>query len=73
MENKNVKVFSRIIKSNEKRLLDGDVLSILLHDGYLTVFNEIDNEGKNKTVTLIDKFDYQLDLSTDELININSK
>lgn len=65
--NEKIMTFSRIIKSNEQRLKNGEVLSVLLADGFLTIYNEQNDKGNNRIVTLVDQFDYHIDLSVNEL------
>lgn len=69
---KNVKLsqFMRFIKVNRDRLSNGEVLNILVNDGYLVIYNEYNSLTKEtKTVTLINNFDVKLDLNITDLAN----
>lgn len=72
LENNTVASFLRLIHSNQYRLVQGERLKILLKDGYLTIYNEIDESTKEtKTITLINEFDFSLNLSVSDLIQNN--
>ncbi|ANU28580.1 hypothetical protein [Planococcus versutus] len=67
----NVKLeqLDRYLLTRENRLNAGDVLTVKLIDGMLTVYKEKDLEsGKKKHVTLVEKFDDQLDMTIKDLL-----
>lgn len=67
--NEKVALLDRYLLSRDERLEAGEVLTVKLNDGLLTAFKEEDPETKEKrTVTLVEKFDGQLDLSVEDLI-----
>lgn len=67
--NEKVALLDRYLLSRDERLESGEVLTVKLNDGLLTAFKEEDPETKEKrTVTLVEKFDDQLDLSVEDLI-----
>lgn len=67
----NVKLeqLDRYLLTRENRLNAGDVLTVKLIDGMLTVYTEEDLEsGKKKHMTLVEKFDDQLDMTIEDLL-----
>lgn len=67
--NEKIAMLDRYLISQNSRLESGEILSVKLNDGVLTIFKELDEEtGKKKTVTLIEEFDAKLDLTIDDLI-----
>ena len=55
--------------SREDRLEAGDVLTVKLLDGLLTVYKEEDSEtGKKKRITLVEEFDDHLDFEVQDLL-----
>lgn len=67
--NEKVALLDRYLLSRDERLELGEVLTVKLNDGLLTAFKEEDPETKEKrTVTLVEKFDDQLDLSVEDLM-----
>lgn len=67
----NVKLeqLDRYLLTRENRLNAGDVLTVKLIDGMLTVYKEEDLEnGKKRHVTLVEKFDDQLDMTIEDLL-----
>lgn len=60
------------IKKNQPLLEKGEVLSILLLDGYVTIYNEVDKESESKqhTITLVDTCDIHFDCEISELIKV---
>ncbi|MCZ2260786.1 hypothetical protein [Sporosarcina sp. G11-34] len=67
--NEKIAMLDRYLISQNSRLESGEILSVKLKDGVLTIFKELDEEtGKKKTVTLIEEFDAKLDLTIDDLI-----
>lgn len=68
--NEKIAMLDRYLISQNSRLESGEILSVKLKDGVLTIFKEVDEEtGKKKTVTLIEEFDAKLDLTIDDLIS----
>lgn len=65
-----LEVFDRYLISQENRLKEGDVLTVALNDGVLTIYKDIDEQGNERTSTLIDQFDAKLNLSINDLIDI---
>lgn len=67
--NEKVALLDRYLLSRDRRLESGEVLTVKLNDGFLTVFKNKNPQTKEKrTVTLIEKFDDRLDLSIEDLI-----
>lgn len=67
--NEKIAMLDRYLISQNSRLESGEILSVKLKDGVLTIFKELDEEtGEKKTVTLIEEFDAKLDLTIDDLI-----
>ena len=67
--NEKLELLDRYLLSRENRLDAGDVLTVKLVDGMLTVYKEEDLEsGEKKQVTLIEKFDDQLDITIEDLL-----
>lgn len=67
--NEKVALLDRYLLSRNERLESGEVLTVKLNDGLLTAFKEEVPETKEKrTVTLVEKFDDQLDLSVEDLV-----
>ncbi|WP_298830078.1 hypothetical protein [uncultured Planococcus sp.] len=67
--NEKLELLDRYLLSCENRLDAGDVLTVKLIDGMLTVYKEEDLEsGEKKQVTLIEKFDDQLDITIEDLL-----
>lgn len=67
--NEKVGLLDRYLLTNKKRLKSGEVLTVKLNDGVLTIYNEQNEKtGDEKTVTFIDRFDEQLDLAIGDLI-----
>lgn len=67
--NQKVALLDRYLISRNERLEFGEVLTVKLKNGLLTAFKEEDPETKEKrTVTLVERFDDQLDLSVEDLI-----
>ena len=60
-------VVARIIETQRVRLERGDVLNIQTTDGFLTVYQD-DTSDTPKTVTLIDKFDFRVNLKVADLL-----
>ena len=59
-----------IIEEKKAILESGEAVTVLLNDAYVTIYNEIDEKTQNqKTVTLIDSWDLNLDFNLAELIN----
>lgn len=59
-----------IIKEKKEVLENGEAVTVLLNDAYVTIYNEIDEKTKNqKTVTLVDSWDLKLEFNLAELIN----
>ncbi|MGM9988808.1 MAG: hypothetical protein ACI35O_16500 [Bacillaceae bacterium] len=72
IENKKLHHFMRILELNKHRLNQGAVINVRLKDGFLTIFNEIDEVTKeSKTITLIDEFDYNVNLTIADLSRTN--
>ena len=63
-----MELLDRYLLSREDRLEAGDVLTVKLTDGMLTVYKEEKPEGGKKVVTLIEQFDDQLDLAVHDLL-----
>ncbi|MEK4649598.1 hypothetical protein MKY22_16950 [Exiguobacterium sp. FSL W8-0210] len=62
-----LRVVARIIETQRVRLERGDVLNIQTTDGFLTVYQD-DTSDTLKTVTLIDKFDFRVNLKIADLL-----
>lgn len=62
-----LRVVARIIETQRVRLERGDVLNIQTTDGFLTVYQD-DTSDNPKTVTLIDKFDFRVNLKVADLL-----
>ncbi|MCT4778344.1 MULTISPECIES: hypothetical protein [Exiguobacterium] len=62
-----LRVVARIIETQRVRLERGDVLNIQTTDGFLTVYQD-DTSDIPKTVTLIDKFDFRVNLKVADLL-----
>lgn len=59
------------IESNRNILEQGEMLSIILNDAYLTIYNEFDKVNNcYKTITLVDPCDIKMDLNLEQLINM---
>ncbi|WP_341963637.1 hypothetical protein NM897_17330 (plasmid) [Planococcus maritimus] len=59
-----------IIKENKTTLENGEAITVLLNDAYVTIYNEIDEKTQNqKTITLVDEWDLKLDFNLAEIIN----
>ncbi|MCP3763730.1 hypothetical protein NLX67_15250 [Domibacillus sp. A3M-37] len=59
----------QFINDNKELLEKGEVLTILLLDGYVTIFNEVDEKtNMEKTVTLVDPCDTHFDCEIAHLI-----
>ena len=64
-----MELLDRYLASREDRLDAGEVLTVKLVDGMLTAYKEENPETEEKKViTLIEKFDDQLDLAVDDLL-----
>ena len=69
-----IAMLDRYIISQKSRLDNGEVLLVQINGGLLKIFNEKDQEGNNKTVSLLEEFDAKLDISiTDLLTKINQE
>jgi hypothetical protein len=67
---KKLEMLHRYLMSREDRLEAGEILTVKLEDGMLTVYKEMDPETEEKkTVTLVETFDDQLDMSVNDLIH----
>lgn len=67
--NEKLELLDRYLLTRENRLNAGDVLTVKLVDGMLTVYKEEDLESeKKKHVTLVEKFDDQLDITIGDLL-----
>ena len=66
--NEKIEQLDRYLLSREDRLDAGEVLTVKLTDGILTVYKEENPDGKKKIVTLIEQFDDQLDLAVHDLL-----
>ena len=62
-----LRVVARIIETQRVRLERGDVLNIQTTDGFLTISQD-DTSDTPKTVTLIDKFDFRVNLKVADLL-----
>ena len=59
-----------IIKEKKEVLENGEAVTVLLNDAYVTIYNEIDEKTQNqKTITLVDSWDLKLEFNLAELIN----
>lgn len=64
-----LELLDRYLRSREERLEAGDVLTVKLLDGLLTVYKEEDSEtGKKKRITLVEEFDDHLDFEVQDLL-----
>ena len=67
--NEKLELLDRYLLSREERLEAGDVLTVKLVDGLLTVYKEEDLEtGKKKRITLVEEFDDHLDFEVQDLL-----
>lgn len=67
--NEKLELLDRYLLTRENRLNAGDVLTVKLVDGMLTVYKEEDLEsGQKRHVTLVEKFDDQLDMTIEDLL-----
>lgn len=66
--NEKIEQLDRYLLSREDRLEAGEVLTVKLTDGMLTVYKEENPEGGKKVVTLIEQFDDQLNLAVHDLL-----
>ena len=66
--NEKLELLDRYLLSRENRLEAGDVLTVKLVDGMLTIYQEKDPETGKKVVTLVEKFDDQLDIAVEDLL-----
>lgn len=66
--NEKLELLDRYLLSREDRLEAGDVLTVQLVDGLLTVYKEEDPDVGKKVVTLIEEFDDHLDLAVYDLL-----
>ena len=62
-----LRVVARIIETQRVRLERGDVLNIQTTDGFLPIYQD-DTSETPKTVTLIDKFDFRVNLKVADLL-----
>lgn len=68
MDAEKIAMFDRFLISQKKRLETGETLKVQIENGYLTIFNELDEETKeSKTITLFEEFDAKLNLSIEDL------
>lgn len=66
---KKIELFDRYLMSRNDRLEAGAVLTVKLEDGMITIYKEWNPKtAEKKTVTLVEKFDDQLDLAVSDLI-----
>lgn len=66
---KKIELFDRYLMSRNDRLEAGAVLTVKLEDGMMTIYKEWNPKtAEKKTVTLVEKFDDQLDLAVSDLI-----
>ncbi|WP_223643435.1 hypothetical protein [Planococcus sp. 4-30] len=64
-----LELLDRYLLSREDRLEAGDVLTVKLLNGLLTVYKEEDLEtGKKKQITLVEEFDDHLDFEVQDLL-----
>lgn len=71
-------LLKNFIEKNKPLLEKGEVLSILLLDGYVTIYNEVVEESESKsksklkqrTITLVDTCDTHFDCEISELIEV---
>ena len=67
--NEKMELLDRYLLSREDRLEAGDVLTVKLVDGILTVYKGEDAEtGKKKRITLVEEFDDYLDFEIQDLL-----
>ena len=66
--NEKIEQLDRYLLSREDRLEAGDILTVKLTDGMLSVYKEENPDGEKKVVTLIEQFDDQLDLAVHDLL-----
>lgn len=59
-----------IIKEKKEFLENGEAITVLLNDAYVTIYNEVDEKTQNqKTITLVDSWDLKLEFNLADLIN----
>ena len=59
-----------IIEEKKEVLENGEAVTVLLNDAYVTIYNEIDEKTqKQKTITLVDSWDLKLEYNLADLIN----
>lgn len=63
-----IALLDRYIISQQSRLEDGVALLVQIEGGLLKIFNEKDNHGNKRTVTLLEEFDAKLDISVSDLL-----
>lgn len=63
-----IALLDRYIISQQSRLDDGVALLVQIEGGLLKIFNEKDNQGNKRTVTLLEEFDAKLDISVSDLL-----
>jgi len=69
MTNK-IEMLHRYLIARKNRLEAGEILTVQLKDGMLTIYKEMDPKTEEeKTMTLVETFDDQLDMSVDDLIH----
>jgi len=69
MTNK-IEMLHRYLIARKNRLEAGEILTVKLKDGMLTIYKEMDPKTEEeKTMTLVETFDDQLDISVDDLIH----
>ena len=66
--NEKLELLDRYLLSRENLLEAGDILTVKLVDGLLTVYKEEDPDVGKKVVTLIEEFDDHLDLAVHDLL-----
>lgn len=70
---KKVLKLNHYIKDNKELLENGETLTVLLTDGYVTIYNEVDEKTKmQKTITLVDPCDTHLDCEISQFITVNN-
>lgn len=67
--NEKIAMLDRYLISQKSLLEKGQVLYVRVDDGFLTIQNEVDENGKQKTVTYFSEFDAMLEIPMKQFMN----
>lgn len=70
--NEKIAMLDRYLISQKSLLEKGQVLYVRVDDGFLTIRNEVDENGKQKTVTYFSEFDAIIDISIKQFMTENA-